>query len=116
MWKIVKLKLLLSWPYPTTKILILNQVRDGHVNTLLSYIFCQFFPLAKPNQKPEGKAAQLIVFWKKSVWKWIQYGVGCIAQTRVKQERFNNFLKDPILYQFLIFIFLIFKIFFIYFY
>ena len=77
MWKIVKLKLLLSWSYTTTKILTLNQVRAGHVNTLLSYIFWQFFPLAKPNQKPEGKAAQLIVSWKKSVWKWIQYGVGC---------------------------------------
>lgn len=77
MWKIVKLELLLSWPYPTTIMLTLNQVRDRLINTLISYIFCQFFPLAKHNQKPEGKAAQLIVSWQKALWKWIEYGMGC---------------------------------------
>ena len=60
MWKIVKLELLLSWLYPTTKVLTLNQVGAGRENTLPSYISCQFFPLAKPNQKPEGKAARFI--------------------------------------------------------
>lgn len=75
----VKLELVLSWPHPTTRALKLNQVRAGRKNTLLSCIFFffgQFFPLAKPNQKPEGKAVWITQsLGQKVVYKWVEYRV-----------------------------------------